>query len=99
MAAYLGMSVSSFWAEHCRRVWWRVSLREREGGDCVLLGEDGCLVYPVRPAQCRAFPFWGDLIAKPAGWDELKERCPGVGRGRLYSREEIEAIMAGGSTG
>ena len=94
MAEHGGLSVQEFSDRCCRRVWWRVSLKERDNGDCVLLDEQGCSSYPVRPAQCRAFPFWEANLRSRQAWEAVKERCPGVGRGRLYTREEIEEILA-----
>ncbi|RMF22094.1 MAG: YkgJ family cysteine cluster protein [Deltaproteobacteria bacterium] len=53
-----------------------------------------CRVYPARPVQCRTFPFWREMIG-PRGWTaEAKSLCEGVGRGRRYSRGEVEALFA-----
>src|SRR4051812_26119877 len=37
----------------------RISLREHANGDCVYLDgrTRGCTIYPVRPKQCRTWPF------------------------------------------
>lgn len=95
MAAYLGVPADQFRSRWCRRVWWRISLKERSNGDCVMLGPDGCTVYPVRPPQCRSFPFWTQVLKSPRRWESLKKKCPGVGHGRLYTREEVEQIACG----
>ena len=95
IAQYLAMSPERFAAQHCRRVWTRVSLREMSNGECVMLTAEGCRIYPVRPAQCRSWPFWRDKVDTPAHWERVKDRCPGAGRGPLYTREEIERIDAG----
>ncbi len=84
-----------FSRRYCRKVWWRVSLKEMPNGDCVFLGPGGCQVYTVRPVQCRTFPFWRDLVESPGRWENEKERCPGIGRGKLYNRYEIEQISRG----
>jgi Fe-S-cluster containining protein len=95
IAGFLGVSVQELAKGHCRRVWLRVSLKEHSNGDCVFLTDEGCRVYPVRPSQCRTFPFWKANLRSERAWDAAKGRCPGMGCGRLYSREEIEQIMAG----
>ena len=95
MAVHLAMSVAEFTARYCRRVWWRVSLKEMDNGDCVFVSPDGCRVYPVRPVQCRSFPFWPDMVDSRQVWEAQRGRCPGVGRGRLYSRQEIDQIGRG----
>jgi Fe-S-cluster containining protein len=95
IAQFLGMSPERFAVQHCRRVWNRVSLREMANGDCVMLTPEGCRIYPVRPAQCRSWPFWPDQIDTPAHWERVKDRCPGAGCGHLYTPPEIERIAAG----
>ena len=93
MAAHLDVSAADLAARHCRKVWWRISLKEHDDGDCEFLTEDGCSVYPVRPAQCRTFPFWPDNLRSRLSWEEVADRCPGVGRGTLYTRDEIDDIV------
>ncbi len=95
MARLLGMTDREFAREYCRSVWWHTSLKERANGDCVMLTPEGCRVYEGRPLQCRTFPFWRDHLKSPAAWQEARDRCPGMGTGRLYSRQEIESISEG----
>ncbi len=92
IARFLKMPVSQLERRFCRRIFWRTSLVERPGGDCAFFTPAGCSIYPVRPAQCKSFPFWKDSLRTPGAWEAIKGRCPGVGKGRLYRREEIEAI-------
>jgi len=51
-----------------------------------------CAVYPARPVQCRTWPFWTENLKKKIWQKEVAPGCPGVGRGRLFSKEEILAI-------
>jgi Fe-S-cluster containining protein len=92
IALHVGLAPDEFYRRYCRRAWWRVSLKEYANGDCILLTPQGCSVYSVRPSQCRTFPFWPDHLRSRQRWEALRSRCPGVGHGRLYSREEIERI-------
>jgi len=92
MAGQLGITAEEFGKKYCRRVWFRTSLLEKRGGDCVMLTPEGCGVYETRPMQCRTWPFWPDLIDTPAHWADVCEECPGAGQGRLYPPEEIERI-------
>ena len=48
-------------------------------------------MYPVRPKQCRTFPFWPENVRSRRNWLDLGKECPGVGTGEFYAREEIEA--------
>ncbi|MEK8023073.1 MAG: YkgJ family cysteine cluster protein [Candidatus Hydrogenedentota bacterium] len=56
------------------------------------LWRNGCSVYPVRPTQCRTYPFWPELIKSPEKWAEEALFCPGMNKGKLFSFEEIEEI-------
>jgi uncharacterized protein len=63
----------------------------RERGK-VALPKRVCGIYPVRPLQCRTWPFWEGNLASRANWEAAAKRCPGMNRGRAFGREEIEAL-------
>lgn len=65
-------------------------LKERPNFDCVFWTEAGCSVYEARPVQCSTYPFWSTLVETEGSWREEARDCPGIGRGGLLSREEIE---------
>lgn len=68
----------------------RRSLKEKPNGDCVFYDRmAGCTVYPVRPRQCRTWPFWECNTESPAAWAEAAAECPGCNRGDLIPAEEI----------
>lgn len=50
-----------------------------------------CEVYPVRPLQCRTWPFWNSTLSSPAAWSSITRRCPGVNTGQKWSLEQITA--------
>jgi Fe-S-cluster containining protein len=58
---------------------------------CPFLDEaNRCRIYPVRPMQCETWPFWTENLVEEVWRGEVKECCPGLDRGPLYPREEIE---------
>jgi Fe-S-cluster containining protein len=71
--------------------WTQLFLDER----CVFLdpATRRCTVYPARPAQCRTFPFWSDLVRLGAWTAEARELCEGVGRGAVHSPSEVAGRM------
>jgi uncharacterized protein len=71
--------------------WTQVVLEDR----CVFLDPESnrCGVYPVRPTQCRTFPFWRDLVADGEWTPEARELCEGVGRGPLHQIEDVAPLM------
>ena len=83
--------------EYLRRVGLRTTIIEHETTkDCIFLrtigGRKQCVIYPVRPSQCRTWPFWPDNLSGPNAWNSAGRRCPGINRGRHYSAKQIEQI-------
>ncbi len=60
---------------------------------CVFLENKRCSVYAARPAQCRTWPFWPETMTAKAWKKDVAKFCPGVGKGRVWPREEIEAMV------
>jgi uncharacterized protein len=98
LAHATGAGVQEFRWAYCRDVDFgltrRVSLRERANFDCIFWEKDGCSVYEARPLQCRSFPFWSGCLGSREEWDLHAQQCPGMGRGPLHSRREIEKWLA-----
>jgi len=90
IAEYRCESVEETTKRHTRPVNNGRSLREKANGDCVFYDKEvGCTVYPVRPRQCRTWPFWESNVVTPETWRRTCEICPGSGKGELISAEEI----------
>ncbi len=96
IAGHLGMDEHTFRRRFVRKVGRRQSLIEKRGSnDCIFLtdadseGRRGCEVYPVRPIQCRTWPFWEANIEHPYDWAQAGHRCPGINRGPLHQYAEI----------
>ncbi len=66
------------------------SLREKPNGDCIFYDRaQGCTIYPVRPRQCRTWPFWDSNVRTEEAWQRTRKTCPGAGTGELIPEEEI----------
>lgn len=92
LAEFLRLEEAEFRARYIRRLGRRWSLVEKKKGrDCIFLEEGRCRVYPVRPEQCRTWPFWPANLASPEDWSHAARRCRGINRGTLFSLEEIQA--------
>ena len=92
IAKYLSMSVSIFVEKFLYPYNEGYSIREYEDGRCFFY-QEGCTVYPVRPGQCRTFPFWFENLRSSKKWQQVSKECPGIGRGRLYSKEQVLEIV------
>ena len=93
-AEHLNLSVREFRKKYCdetRGIW---HLKEnKDQPDCMFLKEKRCSVYEARPNQCRTWPFWPEVMNAKAWKLEVESFCPGVGKGKVWSRAEIEASM------
>lgn len=81
IAAHLDSSKETFSKEYTRQVDNRTSLIERAGKsgfDCVFLKGKQCEIYPVRPKQCRTFPWWLHNVASEQAWRETAQECEGI---------------------
>ncbi len=97
IADFLKISVGQVRKEYLKRVGLRTTIIEQTGTkDCILLqdiaGQKRCIIYPVRPSQCRTWPFWSDNLTNPNAWNKAAQKCPGVNHGRVYTHDEIEKI-------
>jgi Fe-S-cluster containining protein len=69
----------------------------RDGGGCVFLDAAGkCAIYPVRPLQCRSYPFWPEIVNRQRDWQRESRRCEGIGRGREVPAARIRKILDAG---
>ncbi|MHC4557543.1 MAG: YkgJ family cysteine cluster protein [Planctomycetota bacterium] len=97
IAEFLKLTVGRLRQRYLKRVGLRTTIIEdRTTKDCIFLqnkeGQRKCLIYSVRPSQCRSWPFWSSNLTSPNTWNKAAQKCPGINRGRLYSFEEIEKI-------
>ncbi|MDZ4687923.1 MAG: YkgJ family cysteine cluster protein [Planctomycetaceae bacterium] len=96
IADFRGETYGDVMIHRTRIVGTERSLNEYANGDCTFF--DGrtrrCTIYPVRPVQCRTWPFWESNLESPEQWKRVQEVCPGAGRGDLIPLEEVERRAA-----
>ena len=92
IAEYLGMAASFFTDTYLYPIRAGYGIREHPDGRCFFYN-NGCTIYPVRPHQCRTYPFWFENLRSVKKWQRVSEACPGIGGGVLYSKEKILKII------
>ncbi len=80
ISRFLGIEASEFMEEYLIKVSYESSIKEIKTNDnyaCVFFDKEKnkCSIYPVRPNQCRTFPFWSCFKDKPK---EVLRECPGI---------------------
>jgi uncharacterized protein len=79
IAAQLGMSEQAFASRYLQPD--GVRLKDGFGNRCVFLqdgAEASCGIYAVRPAKCREWPFWPELLRDPELLRLVQRTCPGI---------------------
>jgi Fe-S-cluster containining protein len=97
IANHLNETVDQVRKKFLRRVGLGITIIEDQfTKDCIFLqescGQKKCVVYLVRPSQCRSWPFWSNNLESSDAWNQAAKKCPGINRGKFYSFEKIENI-------
>lgn len=94
IAEHLDKPIGEIRLFHTRQVGARLSLTEFANGDCTFFDPKtrGCKIYPVRPMQCRTWPFWRSNLESEETWDQACRGCPGAGSGQAFTQIEIDAL-------
>ncbi|MCB4759175.1 MAG: YkgJ family cysteine cluster protein, partial [Sulfurovum sp.] len=81
MATFINLSMEEFVTMYLKKVKHRYSLVEKQLAPdnfaCIFFDDikQHCTIYPVRPLQCRTFPFWEQFKHNE---DEVRKECPGI---------------------
>jgi Fe-S-cluster containining protein len=82
IAGFLGLTTRNFSQKYIVQFKHLLRLRMPKAGQCHFLKNNGCSIHPVKPVQCRAYPFWPELMNGRA-WRAEAKKCPGIGKGEL----------------
>lgn len=95
---YLGLSRSWFRRRYLKRLPdGELVASWRDNGGCVYLDAGGeCAIYPVRPVQCRTYPFWPEIVNRRRDWRRESRRCEGIDRGREVPIARIRELLDAG---
>jgi len=80
IASFLNISLKRFKNNYVKKYYNGYSLKEiikDKEHLCVFFNPDikRCEIYPVRPKQCRTFPFWEHF---KNNIEEVKKECPAI---------------------
>jgi len=82
MAKHLNISLEAFKKKYTRQRENKYALVEKKTFnnefDCVFLQDKKCAIYPVRPKQCRTFPWWKENLNSEESWRLAAQYCEGI---------------------
>ncbi len=97
LTCFLKLKKEDFINKYCKTVsvgtFKRISIIEKSNNDCWFWDDNGCKVYEARPLQCRSYPFWFSCLADLNTWNGEEEHCPGINKGKVHTRKEIDAWL------
>lgn len=79
IAAHLGLTPAAFASRYLQADGTR--LKDGLGNRCVFLADGrpaGCGVYAVRPAKCREWPYWPEILRDADLRQLVRRTCPGL---------------------
>ena len=91
MAKLRGLPTREFTKQFCVKEEGVFRLIDGADNACVFLKNKRCTVYSARPAQCKTWPFWPETMTPKAWARDVAAFCPGVGKGRIWPKTEIDA--------
>lgn len=77
LAQRLGLSESAFCDAYAELSNGKLTLRVGDDDRCVFFRE-GCTVHEVKPAVCRAWPYYRGNLLDPVSWEMAADYCPGI---------------------
>ena len=82
ISKFLGIDSEKFIKEYLKKERYKYSINVvviKGKYNCIFFDsiQKRCEIYPVRPKQCRTFPFW-DRYKDKNSIKEVKQECPGI---------------------
>ncbi|RME02664.1 MAG: YkgJ family cysteine cluster protein [Planctomycetota bacterium] len=75
---FLQMDITAFQRKYLEKHQRTMVLASHPNGDCIFLEDNLCKIHPVKPDQCRKWPFWPELIFNSQLFMEAKSYCEGL---------------------
>lgn len=97
MSDYLSITKSNFIRKYTKIVDLGITSRytivEKPNNDCIFWEKSGCVIYEVRPFQCKSYPFWSSIVEEEKFWQEESKTCPGMNKGEVVDSSKIEKLL------
>ncbi|MCX7698128.1 MAG: YkgJ family cysteine cluster protein [Candidatus Goldbacteria bacterium] len=79
ISSFLKINTKQFIKEYTENILWLGKVLKFKNNKCIFLTDNNlCLIYEIRPYQCRTFPNWGWIVKKENWQEEIREFCNGV---------------------
>jgi len=79
IADFLKIDIEDFKKDFLKKEKYRYTIKEvkiKKEYHCIFFNK-GCQIYPVRPKQCKTYPFW-ERYKDKKNLDEVIKECPAI---------------------
>jgi len=77
ISTHINADPASFVEEYCQISGNRPLIGQGKKGYC-LFWNNICVIHPVKPRMCRAWPFIKSVLTDIRNWRIMSESCPGI---------------------
>jgi uncharacterized protein len=77
IAGWLGVPPKEFFDRYCEMLNGKISIKTGKNDYCVFWKDKLCSIHEVKPAPCRKWPFFDNIVAIKDNWEIAKNNCPG----------------------
>lgn len=88
---FIGVSSDRFIKDYCSFSGRKPLLSQKTDEYCIFW-DKVCIIHPVKPRMCKAWPFIPAVLADPGNWNIMAGSCPGIQTG--FPPETIRACVA-----
>lgn len=96
IAQFLQIPLEKFLVHYVRKLSRGLSLKEISPSyACIFYQDKKCTIYPIRPLQCRSFPWWPEIVKNEENWKNASCSCEGINHksASLVSAETIQKTL------
>jgi Fe-S-cluster containining protein len=92
IASFIKARPDTFVIEYCDYSGSKPVLRRGMNGYCVFFNkEEQCIIHPVKPYMCKAWPYIKTIINNPENWNAMASACPGMKKDVPY--KDLQQIV------
>ena len=93
ISSFIKAKPDTFVAEYCDYSGSRPVLTRGIDGYCVFFDkEKQCMIHPVKPHMCKAWPYIKTIMKNPENWNAMASACLGIKKNVPY--KDLQKIVA-----
>lgn len=93
IASFIRTDPDTFRNDFCDHSGSRSVLTLGPDGYCIFFHKKKqCMIHPVKPYMCKAWPFIKTIIKNPENWNAMADSCPGMKKD--IPHKDLQQIVA-----